>query len=119
MLTCNQCCNEEERDEKTPCDHCAGFSADAQKIITEVGIPAHIARKYADETGDADLSDLQEAYSGHFLSDKDFAMETADQLCSINLEDQPWPQYCIDWDFAARELMMDYTAIDGHYFRNL
>ena len=24
----------------------------------------------------------------------------------------PWPLYCIDWEYAARELQMDYTPVE-------
>lgn len=69
--------------------------------------------------GDDDLSDFEEAYQGEFKSDEDFAKDMADNTGSVDLKNQPWPQYCIDWEFAARELMMDYSELDGFYFRNL
>ena len=34
-------------------------------------------------------------------------------------DDRQWPAYCIDWEWAARELMMDYMIEDGYYFRCL
>ena len=42
---------------------------------------------------------------------KDYAMELADDIGAIN-SDASWPNTCIDWDQAARELQMDYTCID-------
>ena len=60
----------------------------------------------------------EEAFSGQFRSDKDFAQEMADQLGLLN-DDTQWPYTCIDWDYAGRELMYDYSEDNGYYFRNL
>ena|SRR3990167_2164173 len=64
------------------------------------------------------LKDMQEAYSGEYSSDKDFAQDMAEQLGSID-KNVCWPCTCIDWEWAAKELMYDYFEIDGHYFRSL
>lgn len=42
---------------------------------------------------------------------KRYAMELADDIGAIN-KDASWPNTCIDWDQAARELQMDYTSVD-------
>lgn len=42
---------------------------------------------------------------------KEYAQELADDIGAINA-DASWPNDCIDWDKAARELQMDYTAVD-------
>lgn len=42
---------------------------------------------------------------------KDYAMELAEDIGAINRE-ASWPNTCIDWDQAARELQMDYSAVD-------
>jgi hypothetical protein len=42
---------------------------------------------------------------------REYAMELADDLGAIP-SDLSWPCTCIDWDQAARELQMDYTAVD-------
>ena len=41
---------------------------------------------------------------------KDYAMELAEDIGAIN-RDATWPNTCIDWDQAARELKMDYSAV--------
>lgn len=41
---------------------------------------------------------------------KDFAMELAEDIGAID-KDGKWPNTCIDWDQAARELRMDYTSV--------
>jgi antirestriction protein len=78
---------------------------------------------YASHTGfSGDIEDLisaaEEAYQGEFESDEDFAQNMAEDLGLI--QDRPaWPHYCIDWEYAARELMYDYFEESGYYFRSL
>jgi hypothetical protein len=38
-------------------------------------------------------------------------MQLAEDIGAIN-GDATWPNNCIDWDQAAKELRMDYTAVD-------
>lgn len=42
---------------------------------------------------------------------KDYAQQLAEDIGAINHE-AGWPNNCIDWDRAARELTIDYTEID-------
>ena len=42
---------------------------------------------------------------------KDYAQQLADDIGAIG-KDVQWPHTCIDWDQAARELRMDYTAVE-------
>jgi len=42
---------------------------------------------------------------------EDYAQELADDIGAIN-SDAVWPNNCIDWERAARELQQDYTSID-------
>jgi len=42
---------------------------------------------------------------------RDFAEEEAESIGAIN-GNAKWPNNCIDWDRAARELRMDYSAVD-------
>jgi antirestriction protein len=68
---------------------------------------------------DVQPADVEEAYNGHYSSDEDFAQDMADQLGSID-KNASWPMNCIDWEYAAKELMYDYCESNGHYFsRNL
>jgi len=64
------------------------------------------------------FSDIEEAYRGEFRSNEDFAQEMAYQLGAID-NSASWPQTCIDWEWAAKGLMCDYSEDNGHYFRNL
>lgn len=40
-----------------------------------------------------------------------YAMEFAEDMGVVD-RDMSWPNNCIDWERAARELQMDYTSID-------
>jgi antirestriction protein len=61
--------------------------------------------------------ECQDAYSGKYDSDEDFAQDMAEQ-CGMLQDRVSWPYTCIDWEWAARELMYDYIEENGHYFRN-
>jgi len=62
--------------------------------------------------------EAEEAYAGEYDSDADFAQTLADDLDAVPAN-APWPLSCIDWEYAARELMYDYFETEGYYFRNL
>ena len=85
---------------------------------TGLKLDESVVVEYINNTGDEDLSDIEEAYSGEFNSDEDFARDMADNIGAMPRESK-WPVYCIDWDMAARDLMMDYFEIQGHYFRSM
>lgn len=42
---------------------------------------------------------------------KEYALELADDIGAID-RNASWPMTCIDWDQAASELQMDYSAVD-------
>ena len=63
-------------------------------------------------------SDIDEAYQGSYDDDEDFAQETAESMGAVD-KNANWPMNCIDWEYAARELMHDYSEHKGHYFRSL
>jgi len=64
-----------------------------------------------------DFSNVEEAYSGEFNSDEDFAENMAEDLGYMD-KASSWPHNCIDWDKAACELMQDYSTSNNYYFRN-
>lgn len=76
-------------------------------------------RAYMKVMGTEDLKDFEESYSGSFGNDEDFARELAESLGETGKNFTQWPYYCIDWEYAAREIMCDYSEQDGYYFRNL
>jgi antirestriction protein len=96
------------------------ISQKAKDMKEENQLDEAINQAYIDNVGEeyATADDAQEAYQGEFSSDEDFARDMAEQLGSIK-DDAQWPYTCIDWEFAAKELMYDYFEVDGYYFRNL
>jgi antirestriction protein len=63
------------------------------------------------------IESIQDSYQGQFDNDKDFAYDVADSMGAIN-ENASWPNDCIDWKSAARELMCDFNEHNGYYFSN-
>ncbi|WP_262966839.1 antirestriction protein ArdA [Methylobacter psychrophilus] len=62
-----------------------------------------------------DLLQIEDAYQGLYDSNTSFAEQYAENTGALN-ESSVWPYTCIDWDWAARELMHDYSEQDQHYF---
>lgn len=92
----------------------------AEKMAEDGNLDAEVYQAYINIVGEeyAKAEDAEEAYQGYFLSDEVFAQNMAEEIGAINKEAQ-WPNNCIDWEFAAKELMYDYSDDGGHYFRNL
>ena len=96
---------------------------------TEMALKEYIDKAGDDEFTDLDVfaaamdleidpEDVAETYSGKYDSDVLFAQEMAEQ-CTVMDELANWPQRCIDWAQAAREIMYDYSQSNGHYFLNI
>lgn len=61
------------------------------------------------------LTSLEDCYSGHYDSDESFVQELLEECGTIP---QELPNYVhIDWTSTARDIMMDYSTSNGHYFR--
>lgn len=91
------------------------------KAGLEAGHDGDALKAYSEGTLDTelDIENFEEAYAGIFKSDEDFAQDMADSTGAINITFSDWPLYCIDWERAARDLMMDYWSNEDHYFRFL
>ena len=98
------------------------ISKKAKKWAKNGSYEEEVYQAYIDGIGEeyATQEDCEEAYQGQFNSDEDFAEDMAESLGSIpQANSSEWPLYCIDWEWASRELMMDYFEIEVYYFRNL
>lgn len=74
----------------------------------------------ASEDAEEIAEEIEETYAGEWESDEAFAQEQAESMGELpNAGSLHWPLYCIDWEYAARELMYEYSEQDGHYFRNV
>jgi len=70
-------------------------------------IMAELAGYGGDEQWRGDWYPLTLIRESHF---QDYAQELAEDIGAVN-RDATWPNNCIDWKQAARELRMDYSAI--------
>ena len=65
---------------------------------------------------DISIEDIDEAYTGSYRDNEEFAEEMAESIGAID-RNAAWPVCYIDWERAANDLMMDYSEENGHYFR--
>jgi len=63
------------------------------------------------------IDEFDEAYQGEWASDEEFVQELVED-CGDIPKDLPFYIH-IDWEGTARDVMMDYFEIEGHYFRSL
>jgi antirestriction protein len=70
------------------------------------------------ETCDKEEADaLIEEYCGHYDSDEAFTQQLLEDTDGLPKD---LPAYIhIDWEWTAKEIMMDYREHDGHYFRSV
>lgn len=85
-----------------------------RELIEQFG--DELVYKYHDDSGYS-LDNMEEVYQGEYSSDEDFTQELLES-CGDIPKDIPAYVY-IDWESTARDIMMDYFEIDGHYFRSL
>jgi antirestriction protein len=93
-------------------DLSSDFFAYAEFMATTQLEPAVIAAGLA---CGLDLLHIEDAYQGRYDSDTAFAEQWAEATGALH-ESTVWPYTCIDWQWAARELMHDYSEQDQHYF---
>ena len=80
--------------------------ADYGEYVLESGIECDVA-----------IADIAEAYNGEYASDIDFTMDLLEGIGAIPKD---FPTYIyIDWEGTARDIMLDYSEHNGHYFRCL
>lgn len=82
-----------------------------EELATLTGIMSELAGNGGDEQWQGDWYPLTLIRKSHF---RDYAQELAEDIGAVTPQ-ATWPNNCIDWDQAARELQMDYTSvtIDG------
>ncbi len=82
--------------------------------IEDVGLAA--VEAYTRMFGEWSVEGFTDTYAGEHRSVEAFAQAHAEEIGADTSNE--WPNSCIDWSNAARELMRDYSRADGHYFRN-
>lgn len=78
------------------------------ELATLTGLLADLAGDGGDEQWRGDWYPLTLVRDSCF---KEYAQETAEE-CGMLKPDTYWPYNCIDWEKAARELRMDYSAVE-------
>lgn len=75
-----------------------------------------LVRKFVEDSG-YDLDDFEEMYQGEHDSNEDFVQTLLEDTGDLPKD---LPCYIhIDWESTARDIMMDYMEIGGHYFRSI
>lgn len=65
---------------------------------------------------DIEPEQIEDRYQGEWSSDEDFVQQLLED-CGTIPADLPCYVY-IDWTSTARDIMMDYSTHEGHYFSN-
>ena len=79
---------------------------DADELETLEALAYEFKGYGGDEQWDGDWYPVTLIRDSYF---EDYAQELAEDIGAIN-SDASWPNNCIDWERAARELRMDYTS---------
>lgn len=77
------------------------YDIDVFKAAYDAGIP---------------FESIEDSYAGEWDDDEDFIQTLLEDTGDLPKD---LPHYIhIDWESTARDMMIDYTESDGHYFRN-
>lgn len=101
--------NEEMANEETLIEWATANGNDAEAVLAYFELQRDV---------DYTIESFEDAYTGRYDSDEDFAQEMAEDLGLIDAN-ASWPNNCIDWEYAASELMYDYNEENHYYFRSM
>lgn len=88
-----------------------------EELIKKYDYDEEAVNAYLELGNDDDLRNFEEAYQGKWDTDEDFVKDLIEGTGEIPKD---FPAYIhIDWEATARDIMMDYTEMNGHYFRNI
>ncbi len=81
-------------------------ATDQDQLFAELAALEALAKQGEDYADDWEYGEtlIRDSYF------EDYARELAEDIDAVKSD--TWPNNCIDWKRAARELQMDYTAID-------
>ncbi|EIL2907557.1 antirestriction protein ArdA [Vibrio alginolyticus] len=89
-----------------------GFDMEDYVKVLDSGLDAEVIAAGLD--CGIELENIEDAYCGHWESDEDYAQSLAEDCGDI--PEHLWNY--IDWERYARDICMDMTSSNGHYFRN-
>lgn len=78
-------------------------------------ITEEVAAAWFDYTGDTDLTGIEEAYCGQWISDAAFVQDLVTD--SGYIPDTLASFIIIDWESMAQNIMTEYFESNGHYFK--
>lgn len=82
--------------------------AEHDDIPALTGLLAELAGNGGDEQYQGDWYPLTLIRESYF---QEYAQELAEDTGAIS-DESAWPSNCIDWEWAARELQMDYISVE-------
>lgn len=87
------------------------------KVSEQFDIPAEVVQSImTDYSPDDILEWIEDRYEGEFDSDTDLAYNYVENVGGI--ENVSNPEYYFDYEKFGRDLAMDYSEYNGHYFRS-
>ena len=87
-----------------------------KKELIKNGAEKEAIKAYENIAGKGYLDVFEEAYQGRWDSDEEFVQELLEDT-EEGIKDLP-PYIHIDWEWTAREIMMDYSEDNHYYFWN-
>ena len=88
-------------------------------MLEDTNLDEEVVDAYIELVGEeyAEVDSLEESYQGEWESDEDFVQELLESAGDLP---ENLPSYIhIDWEGTARDIMYDYSEVNGYYFRNL
>ena len=88
-------------------------------MLEDTNLDEEVVDAYIELVGEeyAEVDSLEESYQGEWESDEDFVQELLESTDDLP---ENLPSYIhIDWEGTARDIMYDYSEVNGYYFRNL
>ena len=113
----------QEKERQTEQDEANKDKTEDEKLLEQMenyGIDEddlNACRAYLEARIADDLKNFSEAYQGEHNNDEDFVKQLLEDTEGL-LKNLP-PYIHINWEATTRDIMIDYTEQDGHYFRNL
>jgi hypothetical protein len=94
--------------EDPACGHIERLTDVMEGMLSELAELRALVEEIEGYSGDTARDGITMIRDSYF---KEYAQEFAEDIGAIESE-RRWPAYCIDWDWAARELQQDYTSVE-------
>jgi len=98
----------EELEQEQPDDDSARDWTGAQELADLTALMSELEGMGGDEQWRGDWYPVTLIRDSHF---QDYAQQLAEDIGAVDTN-ATWPNNCIDWEHAARELRYDYSSVD-------